>query len=82
LDFSAFNEHGHSASQLLGREEMNKLVLINNYFAPVKPQNPGVLFATQIFTFFSPNPRTRLSKQTPLPQRAKCLRRLNIEFAN
>jgi hypothetical protein len=46
LDFSAFNEHGYSASRLLDREEINKLVLINSCFASVEPQNPGVLFAT------------------------------------
>jgi hypothetical protein len=51
LDFSAFNEHGHSASRLLGREEINKLVSINGCFVPVEPQNPGVLFATQIFVY-------------------------------
>ena len=51
LDFSAFNEHDHSASRLLDCEEMNKLVSINGCFAPIKPQNPGVLFATQIFAY-------------------------------
>jgi hypothetical protein len=51
LDFYAFNEHGHLASRLLDREEINKLVLINGCFAPIEPQNLGILFATQIFVY-------------------------------
>jgi hypothetical protein len=46
LEFSAFNEYGYSVSRLLDCEEINKLVLINNYFISVEPQNPGVLFVT------------------------------------
>jgi hypothetical protein len=32
---------------------MTKLVLINDCFAPVKPQNLGVLFVTEIFAHTS-----------------------------
>ena len=37
LGFSAFNEYGHSVLRLLDCKEINKLVLINGCFAPIKP---------------------------------------------